>query len=152
MATLTPTLTITSTDAFANESFSLSVTDSLTVENPMSQLSRMRTGDNPFGHGAGVILDEEITTDTFVYVKHTGLLASDGTTAANVSNDFIKLGNGDGDAAADIITLYPGEFAFFPVTKNNDTNDDGAEPGGLKVTAASAAVLIEFCFWTRTAT
>tara|TARA_R100001443_G_scaffold105_1_gene422 strand:- start:1012 stop:1467 length:456 start_codon:yes stop_codon:yes gene_type:complete len=151
MATLTPTLTITSTDAFANESFSLSVTDSLTVENPMSQLSRMRTGDNPFGHGAGVILDEEITTDTFVYVKHTGLLASDGTTAANVSNDFIKLGNGDGDAVADIITLYPGEFAFFPVTKS-DGSDGGAEVGGLKVTAASAAVLIEFCFWTRTAT
>ena len=85
MATLTPTLTITSTDAFANESFSLSVTDSLTVENPMSQLSRMRTGDNPFGHGAGVILDEEITTDTFVYVKHTGVDASGSTVTTTLN-------------------------------------------------------------------
>ena len=102
MATIVPTLTITSTDVHPDHALSISVTDSLTVEAPMADVSRIRTGDDPYGHGAGVIIDDEVTKDTFVYVKHTGVLASDNDTAANVTNDFVTLANGDADTASNI--------------------------------------------------
>tara|TARA_R100000742_G_C4217560_1_gene42236 strand:- start:152 stop:595 length:444 start_codon:yes stop_codon:yes gene_type:complete len=146
MATLTPTLTLTSTDAFENQSISLSVTDSLTIEAPMTDISRMATDDN-IGNGAGIILAEATSTDTyFVYVKHTGLLASNGTSSSHASNDFITLSNADGDT--DFIKLQPEEFAFFPLNPF-DSSDDGTEPGGLKVEAGSAAVIVEFGYWKR---
>tara|TARA_R100000900_G_scaffold47490_1_gene38194 strand:- start:378 stop:827 length:450 start_codon:yes stop_codon:yes gene_type:complete len=148
MATLTPTLTLSSTDTFADQPLSLSVTDSLTVEAPMTDISRMNTNDN-LGYDAGVIIDETDANNYYVYVKHTGILASDGTSAANATADYITLGNGDADAASNMIILYPGEFAFMPIQGNNDTTDDGAEVGGLKVTAAGAAVQINYAYWKR---
>ncbi len=148
MATLTPTLTLSSTDVFTDQPLNLSVTDSLTVEAPMTDISRMNTDDN-IGYDAGVIIDEIDTNNYYVYVKHTGILASDGTSTANATADYITLGNGDADAASNIIILYPGEFCFFPLQGNNDTTDDGAEVGGLKVTAASAAVQINYAYWKR---
>ena len=146
MATLTPTLTLASTDAFANQSISLSVTDSLTVQAPMSDISKMATNDN-IGNGAGIILSEAgSTATTFVYVKHMGVLASDFSTACHATNDFVRLSNADGDA--DFIKLQPGEFCFFPLLEF-DGSDGGTEAGGLKVEAGSADVVIEFAYWTR---
>jgi hypothetical protein len=146
MATLTPTLTLASADAFANQSISLSVTDSLTVQAPMSDISKMATNDN-IGNGAGIILSEAASTaTTFVYVKHTGALASDFSTACHATNDFVKLSNADGDT--DFIKLQPGEFCFFPLLEF-DGSDDGVEAGGLKVEAGSADVVVEFAYWTR---
>jgi hypothetical protein len=147
MATLTPTLTLASTDAFANHPISLSVTDTLTIAAPMSDVSTMNTDDD-LGFGAGVIIDEEDTNEYYVYVKHTGLLASDGTTASHATNDFISVGNGDGDAAANIIKLQPGEFCFFPTTAADGT-DGGVEVGGVKATAGSAAVRLEYAYFKR---
>ena len=147
MATLTPTLTLASTDAFANHPISLSVTDTLTIAAPMSDVSTMNTDDD-LGFGAGVIIDEEDTNEYYVYVKHTGLLASDGTTASHATNDFISVGNGDGDAAANIIKLQPGEFCFFPTTAADGT-DGGVEVGGVMVTAGSAAVRLEYAYFKR---
>ena len=146
MATLTPTLTLNSTDAFENQTINLSVTDSLTIEAPMTDISRMATDDN-IGNGAGIILAEATSTDTyFVYVKHTGLLASNGTSSSHASNDFITLSSADGDT--DFIKLQPEEFAFFPLNPF-DGSDGGTEPGGLKVEAGSAAVIVEFGYWKR---
>tara|TARA_Y100000004_G_scaffold193236_1_gene255362 strand:- start:1165 stop:1611 length:447 start_codon:yes stop_codon:yes gene_type:complete len=147
MATLTPTLTLASTDAFANHPISLSVTDTLTIAAPMSDISTMNTDDD-LGYGAGVIIDEEDTNEYYVYIKHTGLLASDGTTASHATNDFISVGNGDGDAAANIIKLQPGEFCFFPTTPADGT-DGGVEVGGVKATAGSAAVRLEYAYFKR---
>ena len=147
MATLTPTLTLNSTDAFENQTISLSVTDSLTIEAPMSDISRMATNDN-IGNGAGVILADLLTDTYFVYVKHTGLLASNGTSSSHASNDFITLSNADGEAGSDIIKLQPEEFAFFPL-KPSDGTDGGTEAGGLKINAASADVIVEFGYWKR---
>tara|TARA_R110002012_G_scaffold226545_3_gene398692 strand:- start:435 stop:878 length:444 start_codon:yes stop_codon:yes gene_type:complete len=146
MATLTPTLTLASTDIFSDQPLSLSVTDSLTVQAPMSDISRMNSDDD-IGNGAGIILAEATSTDTyFVYVKHTGILASDGTTAANATADYILLSNADGDT--DFIRLHPGEFCFFPLNPF-DGSDGGIEPGGLKVEAASAAVQINYAYYKR---
>ncbi len=147
MATLTPTLTLTSTDAFENQSISLSVTDSLTIQAPMSDISRMATNDN-IGNGAGVIIGDELTDTYFVYVKHTGLLASNGTSSSHASNDFITLSNADADGASDIIKIQPGEFAFFPLAPSDGT-DGGTEVGGLKVTKGGADVIVEFGYWKR---
>lgn len=146
MATLTPTLTLASTDAFANQAINLSVTDSLTITAPYTDISRMATDDN-IGNGAGIIIAEAgATSTTFVYIKHTGILASDGTTACHASNDFIRLSNADGDM--DFMKLQPGEFAFFPLLEF-DGGDGGVEAGGLKVEAGSAAVQVEYGYWTR---
>ena len=147
MATLTPTLTLSSTDIFADQPLSLSVTDSLTVEAPMTDISRMNTDDN-IGNGAGVIIADLIQDTYFVYVKHTGILASDGTTAANATADFILLGNGDADAASQLIKLYPGEFCFMTLAPA-DGSDGGVEVGGIKVAAGSAAVQINYAYWKR---
>ena len=147
MATLTPTLTLASTDIFADQPLSLSVTDSLTVQAPMTDISRMNTDDN-IGHGVGVIIDEEDTNEYFFYAKHTGILASDGTTAANATADYILLGNGDADAASQLIKLYPGEFCWMTLAPA-DGSDGGVEVGGIKVAAGSAAVQINYGFWKR---
>ena len=146
MATLTPTLTLASTDAFANQAISLSVTDSLTISAPMADISRMAV-DDEIGNGAGIILTEaESTATTFVYVKHLGVLASDFSTACHASNDFVLLKNADADVS--FIKLQPEEFAFFPL-QEFDGSDGGVEPGGLKVIKGSADVVIEFAYFTR---
>tara|TARA_R100000742_G_C4232088_1_gene53445 strand:- start:250 stop:696 length:447 start_codon:yes stop_codon:yes gene_type:complete len=147
MATLTPTLTLASSDIFTDQPLNLSVTDSLTVQAPMTDISRMNTDDD-IGHGAGVIIDEEDTNEYFFYCKHTGILASDGTTAANATADYILLGNGDADAASQLIKLYPGEFCWMTLAPA-DGSDGGVEVGGIKVAAGSAAVQINYGFWKR---
>ena len=145
MATLTPTLTLASTDIFAGQPLNLSVTDTLTVSAPMTDISRMNTNDN-IGNGAGILLPEATTDTYFIYLKHTGILASDGITAANAGDDYVIVTNADGDT--DFIRLYPGEFAFFPLNIF-DNSDDGVEVGGLKVEAGSADVQINYGFWKR---
>ena len=147
MATLTPTLTLASSDIFADQPLALTVTDSLTVQAPMTDISRMNTDDN-IGNGAGVIIADLLTDTYYVYVKHTGILSSDGTTAANATAVYITLSNADGEAGSDIIRLYPGEFAFFPLAPS-DGSDGGTEAGGLKVTAASAAVQMNYAYYKR---
>ncbi len=147
MATLTPTLTLASTDIFTDQPLSLSVTDSLTVQAPMTDISRMNTDDN-IGNGAGVIIADLLTDTYYVYIKHTGILSSDGTTAANATADYITLSNADGETGSEMIRLYPGEFAFFPLAPADGT-DGGTEVGGLKVTAASAAVQINYAYYKR---
>ena len=146
MATLTPTLTLASSDIFADQPLALTVTDSLTVQAPMTDISRMNTDDN-IGNGAGVIIADLFTDTYYVYIKHTGILSSDGTTAANATADYITLSNADGEAGSDIIRLYPGEFAFFPLAPA-DGSDGGIEAGGLKV-EASTAVQVNYGYWKR---
>ena len=147
MATLTPTLTLTSTDVFTDQPLSLSVTDSLTVQAPMTDISRMNTDDN-LGYDAGVIIDELDTNEYFFYAKHTGILSSDGTTAANATADYVLIGNGDADAASQLIKLYPGEFCFMTLAPA-DGSDGGVEVGGIKVAAGGAEVQINYAYWKR---
>tara|TARA_R110002012_G_scaffold315135_1_gene528534 strand:- start:1627 stop:2094 length:468 start_codon:yes stop_codon:yes gene_type:complete len=154
MATLTPSLSIvansntaSSSPGIQSDAISFTVSNSLTVTAPSAGISRISTAANPLGAGAGILLTEAASTaTTFVYIKHLGLLASDGTTASHASNDFITLSNEDADVS--FIKLQPNEFAFFPLLPFDGT-DGGVEPGGLKVTAGSAAVMMEYGYWTR---
>ena len=149
MATLTPTLTLASTDIFVDQPLNLTVTDSLTVQAPMTDISKMATNDD-IGNGAGIVIPE--STDVhYVYIKHTGILASDGTTACNSTTDYVTLGDADGgsaDGAGIKIRLYPGEFAFFPLDAG-DGSDGGGGDSGLKLTAASADVQVNYAFYKR---
>ena len=128
MATITPTFTLTSTDAFDNQALSLSVTDSLSVTNPMADASRISAatgGTAIFGTGQAVI--------TYVYVKHTGLLASDGTTS---TTNVLTVKDAGGASHA---TLQAGEFCFFPLPASE----------GLTLTSTTAAVLAEYAYFSK---
>tara|TARA_R100000329_G_scaffold105838_1_gene86842 strand:+ start:446 stop:907 length:462 start_codon:yes stop_codon:yes gene_type:complete len=153
MATLNAALTLNSTDAFASQEIALSATMALTVTAPMADVSVMATSDDPFGHGAGVIIDEEDTNSYFVYIKHTNQLESDdytgsSTTASADATDTIIISNGDADAGSNIITLKGGEFCLFPTTVS-DGSDGGIEVGGIKVAAGNSAVILEYAFFKR---
>ena len=119
MATLTPTLTLTSTDA-TSDALSITVTDSLTVTAPSINLARISlVGDA----AATAILTDNATT-TYVYLKNT-----DGTNHIKYFND-----TDDGFGI-----LWPGEFAFFAVI----------DAEGLKVSANNAACVLEYAYWTK---
>ena len=120
----------------------------------MSDISVMATSDDPFGHGAGVILDELDQGNYYVYIKHLGVKETDdytgsSTTAAEAADTLI-VGNGDLDAASAFMILRSGEFAFFPLEGNNDGSDDGAEIGGLKVQKGdNDEIVLEYAFFSR---
>ena len=147
MATLTPTLTLASSDIFADQPLALTVTDSLTVQAPMTDISRMNTDDN-IGNGAGIILAEATTDVYYIYIKHTGI-NSDGV-STSTSSDYITLSNADGESPWG--RLYPGEFLFYAQNPydGSDGGDGATDQGGLKITAASTAVQVNYGFWKRT--
>lgn len=152
MATLTPTLTL-ALSGLHSDTVNLSVTDTLAVTAPAGSIQKISTEANPLGQGVGILLTEaETVATTYVYLKHTGKLASDGTTACHADNDFIILTNEDGDH--NFIKLQPEEFCFFPLLEFDGT-DGGVEAGGLKVegggvgSGGAAHVMVEFGYWTR---
>ena len=130
MATLTPTLTLASTDAFANQAISLSVTDSLTVGAPMADISTIIIDTT----GANNIIVPAGTAVTYLYVRHTG--TTDGSTATAQVVDIEDTAN------VAISRLAAGEFAFFPANKaGGDT--------GIQLQSASGAVLCEYMYFTK---
>ena len=92
MATLTPTLTLTSTDA-TSDVLSFSVTDSLTIAQKVVNLSRVTTSTSDL-----TLFASSSYSRSYVYLKNT-----DGSIAMDV--DF-------GSTAS--FNIRPGEFAFFP--------------------------------------
>ena len=70
MATVTPTLTIASTDAFS-DALSFSVTVDSTTTTPSAGVTRMSSDEN-LGDGAGIIMTEAASTGTtFLYLIQT---------------------------------------------------------------------------------
>jgi len=145
MATVTPTLTIASTNAFS-DALSFSVTVNSTTTSPSAGITRM-SSDEDLGDGAGIILTEAASTGTtFLYLKHLGLLASNGTDASDTATDFITIKNADGDFS--IAKLQPNEFMWLPVAPF-DGHDSSIEAGGIKIVKGGAAVMVEFAYFTR---
>jgi len=134
MATLTPTLTINEGTPLGSVATSFTQTINLTTAAPSIGLTRCSSAVD-FGDGAGVIIPEENATVCYVYVKHLGTLASNGATT---STNLLTVDCDDADAGMRL-TLGAGEFAFFPLTASE----------GLKVAAATAAVNIEFAYWSK---
>jgi len=154
MATLTPTLTLSCTD-LTSDATNFTITQGLTVTATAASIQKISTGANPLNAGVGVLITEANAEDltTFVYLKHTGKLASDGTTNCHASNDFIVVANHDG--VTNFIKLQPGEFCFFPMMPFTSGSSAAGDPGGLKVegggvgSGGAAHVMVEFAYWTR---
>tara|TARA_R100000234_G_scaffold60178_1_gene36469 strand:+ start:146 stop:508 length:363 start_codon:yes stop_codon:yes gene_type:complete len=119
MATLTPTLTLTSSDA-TSDSLALSVTDSLTVTDPSVGISRITitTADNQ------ELVDEATSGVFYFYAKNMD------------SSNFVILQT---TGSVQYARLSPGEFCFFPV---NDGN-------GLEARADTASCVLEYAYWKK---
>ena len=108
MATLTPTLTLTSTDLVDGESFNLSVTDSLDVVGQAFSFQTVATQ-------TGVVFAAAANyTKSYVYLKNL-------STTANEIMTIEKADGGD-----EYFTLGAGEFAFFPWAAAVDLAVDAA--------------------------
>tara|TARA_R100000544_G_C2200681_1_gene46558 strand:+ start:53 stop:415 length:363 start_codon:yes stop_codon:yes gene_type:complete len=119
MATLTPTLRLSSSD-IASDSLDFTVTLPLTVTVPNVGLSRatITTADNQ------ELVDEAVSGVFYFYAK-------------NLDNtNFVILQT---TASVQYARLSPGEFCFFPV---NDGN-------GLEARADSASCILEYGYWKK---
>ena len=119
MATLTPTLTIASTDATSDE-LALSVTGTLNVTDPSVGISRLTitTADNQ------ELVDEATSGVFYFYAKNID------------TTNFVVLQT---TASEQYARLSPGEFCFFPV---NDGN-------GLEARADTASCVLEYAYWKK---
>ena len=128
MATLTPTLTLTSTDATSDE-LSFSVTDSLSVTSPSQSLTLVTATTT----GADTVIIPNLDARRFFFLRHTGV-DSGGST---VTTD-IKVEEADENWFS---RLAPGEFLWVPL------NADGAHKIQLETTGGT--IIAEYAYWTR---
>ena len=130
MATLKPTLSLSSTDV-SSDALSFSVTDSLTVGNPSKGISRI----NATNAGGDNIIVPAGTAIAYLYVKHTG--TTDGSTA---TTQLVDIEDTDNVAFA---RLGAGEFAFLPYNKAGGSK-------GVQLQVAHASVVqMEYAFFTK---
>jgi aspartate oxidase len=108
MATLTPTLTLASTDVSADETLNLTVTDSLSV------LGGSTTFQVVTSTTAAVFLANGGYTKSYVFLQN--LSSTDGEII------YIRTATG----GTDILDLEAGEFAFFPWSADVDLAYDAA--------------------------
>jgi len=119
MATLTPTLTLTSTDATA-DALSITVTDSLTITNPAVNIARASIAHS----GVTTLIASSISAVNYVYLKNI-----DTTNYIDVRTD----------GATAFAKLSPGEFAFLPLAPST----------GLEFQADTAACVLEYAYFTK---
>ena len=119
MATLTPTLTLSSTDATSDE-LSFSVTDSLSVTAPLQSLAQVTitTADDQ------ELVDEAVSGVKYFFARNTD------------ASNFVILQT---TASVQYARLSPGEWCFFPI-------NDGA---GLEARADTASCVLEYAYWTK---
>ena len=131
MATITPTLTIASTDAFVNQPINLSVTAGIVVGAPMADISTVVATTA----GAASVIVPAGTAVTYLYVKHTG--TTDGATS---TSNFVDI---EDTANVAISRLAAGEFAFFPANKA------GGDTGIQLQVAHASNVQCEYMYFTK---
>jgi len=133
MATLTPTLTLASTD-ISSDTLSFSVTDSLTVAAPLVGISKIiatATGN------ASVIVPTS-TAIAYLYVKHTGTTDGSTATVRQVDVEFTT------DEA--IARLSAEEFLFMPV--HHAEANVGVQLH-VQHSSTSDVVQMEYAFFTK---
>ena len=128
MATLTPTLTLASTDA-TSDVLNLSVTDSLTIQAPMKALSTKAVAA---GGGGNTVIVPSSAGIKYAYIKHTGK-QSDASTATT-NNLIINFGGTAG------LSLGPEEFSFFPAQASVEVTG---------ISSSSHTVLVEYAYFTE---
>lgn len=134
MATLTPTLTLTSTDLFPDESLNLNLTDSLEVLGPVTT-KRIVLDSGASNLQTQIALLASGSTKSYVLLYNT---------STATSGEIITIGDDtNGDAALEEINLElaPGEFAFFPWNASRDIVADASSgTPTLEVRAYQAAL------------
>ena len=134
MATLTPTLTLTSTDLFPDESLNLNLTDSLEVLGPVTT-KRIVLDSGASNLQTQIALLASGSTKSYVLLYNT---------STATSGEIITIGDDtNGDAALEEINLElaPGEFAFFPWNASRDIVADASSgTPTLEVRAFQAAL------------
>ena len=134
MATLTPTLTLTSTDLFPDESLNLNLTDSLEVLGPVTT-KRIVLDSGASNLQTQIALLASGSTKSYVLLYNT---------STATSGEIITIGDDtNGDAALEEINLElaPGEFAFFPWNATRDIVADASSgTPTLEIRAYQAAL------------
>jgi|TARA_R110002020_G_scaffold277157_1_gene492377 hypothetical protein len=115
MATLTTTITLTSSDAMT-DSFNLSLSKSLTVTNPIEISKRHITIASA---AVNQLVASSDSNFYYVYLKNT-----DDTNYVSIKDD----------AANTIMRLHPGEFAFFTLESSE----------GLEARADTDTITLEY--------
>jgi len=133
MATLTPTLSLVSTDVTSDE-LNFSVTDTITIKAPSQGISTYIAADNVGANN--IVVPPTGGVVTYFYCRHTGLTGS-GTTTTTVPVDVEETG----DAA--FARLGAGEWMYIPFCHH--AGDVGIQ---FQVTTATA-VLMEYAFFTK---
>ena len=128
MATLTPTLTLESTDA-TSDTLSFSVTDTLTVTDPQLALSKIAASTT----GGNSIILPSVDAVRYVYIKHT---AVDG--GGSATSQLLHVETADNNV---VCTLGAGEFMFAPVHDGDATL--------IQLEAASGTIVAEYAYWTK---
>ena len=129
MATLIPTLSLTSSDATSDQ-LDFSDIDTLTIKAPSSSLSQVvvdTTGAN------NIIVAANDNKQTWVFIRHTGTTDGSTTTTAHCDVELT------GDVA--VGTLKPGEFCFFPFCGNGSSV-------GVQLQAVGSSVQMEYAYWS----
>tara|TARA_R110002012_G_scaffold44415_4_gene119108 strand:+ start:327 stop:701 length:375 start_codon:yes stop_codon:yes gene_type:complete len=123
MATLTPTLTLVSTDA-TSDALSITVTDSLTTGNPSINIARasvLHTAPTELLSAAAATAAGD---EVYFYVKNID------------TTNFVAVKTAGG---TDFAKLRAGEFMFLPLK----------EAIGLEVQAHTATCVVEYAYWRR---
>ena len=135
MATLTPSLTLTSTDLFPDESLNLNLTDSLEVLGPVTTKRIVLDSGASNLQTQIALLASGATGKAYVLLYNT---------STATSGEIITIGDDtNGDAALEEINLElaPGEFAFFPWNASRDIVADASSgTPTLEVRAYQAAL------------
>ena len=134
MATLTPTLTLTSTDLFPDESLNLNLLDDLEVLGPVTT-KRIVLDSAASDLQTQIALLASGSTKSYVLLYNT---------STATSGEIITIGDDtNGDAALEEINLElaPGEFAFFPWNASRDIVADASSgTPTLEIRAYQAAL------------
>tara|TARA_Y100000401_G_C8289587_1_gene207930 strand:+ start:554 stop:961 length:408 start_codon:yes stop_codon:yes gene_type:complete len=130
---LKPTLTLESnsgsTGVSEDSSLSLSVTDTLTVTDPTVGISRVACTTT----GNDTVILPDVDVIRYVYIKNTGLDASDTATTATIRVEISD--------NTRIVELGADEFCFFPHKTESS--------GGLRLEASANTVIAEYGYWTK---
>jgi hypothetical protein len=121
MASLTATITLNTTDA-TSDALKISNVKTLTTTIPAINIARLEVAT---GAATNILTTAANTSITYVYLKNTD------TTAANTLDVMNDAGNS-------FATLGAGESMFLPIKAAT----------GLEVQADTAAVTIEYGYWT----
>tara|TARA_R100001082_G_C4337528_1_gene148537 strand:- start:586 stop:957 length:372 start_codon:yes stop_codon:yes gene_type:complete len=122
MATLTPKLTLSSTDVDPNNALDLSVTDTLTTTDPSSMISRISVSHS----SATELRAASLSKVYYVYIKNIG--------SNNSRTITVKTAGG-----TSIATLAIGEWMWLPIEAN----------AGIEVQSETSAEIVEYAYFAK---